>query len=91
MKFVLLLFGFLLMASGSAFADAYPEEWTICKKDSDCVKSYACEDIALNKDYVNDFQDAFDEGCDGSIEPNPKAMAKCIDKECTIHIPDEKK
>lgn len=91
MRILLLLLGLFLILPSMAFADAYPEEWTACQVSADCVKSYACEDIALNKNYVKDFEDAFDAGCDGATESNPKAVAHCIEKECTILIPDEKK
>lgn len=74
-----------------ALADAFPEEWVACKENTDCVKAYACEDVALNKNYVKDFEESFDAGCNEESKPNPKAVAQCVEKECTIIVPDEKK
>ena len=61
----------------------YPDEWFACTADSDCTPFYACEDIGINKNYVDAYQEVLT-GCDASAIHDANAKAGCVSNICAI-------
>ena len=74
----------------STYPVKYPEEWFDCRNDEDCLKTYDCADITINRDYSEQFQKA-QWGCDGAVISDPKTVAKCIENKCSLITPDQHK
>jgi hypothetical protein len=76
----------ILFVSFAAQADQIPSTWLQCKINSDCVKIFGCTDMAINKNYLAQWQATF-KGCDASQKPNPDAVALCMTGHCVVAVP----
>jgi hypothetical protein len=90
MSFVSFMFlTFMLIVPAMAHADGYPKEWFQCASDLDCLKTRSCADIAINKNYFQELKKTMTVGCDATGRPNPNTVAKCVNGECDLVIPDQ--
>lgn len=98
-----------LLMPVAAFAQDRHEEWLQCQSDDDCVKTQSvCDcnvstDEAVNKDYLDDYNDwasqnafcrnppkfTFNPNAECQYVPlfGPNAVAKCISMKCFIAVP----
>jgi hypothetical protein len=97
--FILFLLAATLFLSAASHAQSLPEIWFQCLSDTDCVKTYACQDVAVNRNYVKLFKGeglACDKSrpsdqCDKARCHDPRAVAKCLNSKCEIVLPDQQK
>jgi hypothetical protein len=98
-KFPLFFLATALFTPAASHAQNLPEVWFQCQSDTDCVKTYACQDVAVNRNYLKLFQGerlACDktrpsDQCDKARCHDPRAVAQCVKGKCEIVTPDQQK
>lgn len=63
--FILFLLAVMLFTPAASHAQNDSEVWFQCQSDSDCVVTYACQDVAVNRNYVKPYMEGY-VGCDKS-------------------------
>jgi hypothetical protein len=80
------------MVPVQSLAQQYPAQWLKCKIDGECVAVFACgHALGINKNYLDQYQKKFAQGCDASAWHDPNTMAVCIDNQCVATISNKKR